>query len=129
MQEGLWYSDTHEWVKIEHMGDELLATVGISAFAVKQLTDLVYIELPKVGDRVNTGQEFGTIESVKAASSLYSPVTGEVVAVNEQVKDDLDLLARDPYGEGWLIKLKLSQEPDFSCLMDEETYLKRTGAQ
>ncbi|MCX8049680.1 MAG: glycine cleavage system protein GcvH [Methylohalobius sp.] len=129
MQEGLWYSDTHEWVRIERSAGEQVATVGISAFAVEQLTDLVYVELPKVGDQVRTGQEFGTVESVKAASSLYSPVTGEVVEVNAKVQDDLDLLARDPYGEGWLIKVKLSQEPDLSRLMDEETYRKRVSSQ
>jgi glycine cleavage system H protein len=123
--EALKYTDTHEWVALDRSTGETIATIGITAFALEQLTDLVYIELPKVGDRVSLGEEFGKIESVKAVSALSSPVTGEVVAVNSAVREDLDLLRRDPYGEGWLIKVKVTDEASLERLLEYTDYLKR----
>lgn len=123
--ETLLYTDTHEWVQVDRSAGEPIATIGITAFALEQLTDLVYLDLPKVGDQVRAGQEFGEIESVKTVSSLYSPVSGEVVAVNSALLEDLDALSRDPYGAGWLIKVKLSDQSSLERLMDYETYLKR----
>jgi len=113
----LQFLESHEWVGRD--GD--LAVVGISDFAVGQLTDLVYVDLPKVGETVTQGETFGEVESVKAVSDLYSPVTGEVVEVNEGLEDDIAPLSDDPYGEGWLLKVKpTSDEPD--GLMDREAY-------
>jgi glycine cleavage system H protein len=100
----LRYAKTHEWVKIESD----ICTVGITQFAVEQLTDVVAVELPKVGKPVVASDKkgFGVIESVKAVSDLYAPVSGEVVAVNQAVVDDPSLVGADPYGKGWLIKIK-----------------------
>jgi glycine cleavage system H protein len=114
----LKFAPTHEWVYIE--GD--VATVGISKFAVDQLTDLIMIELPAPGTRVAAGKSFGEIESVKAVSDLYAPLTGEVVEVNTQVTSNVSLLAEDSYDKGWLIKVKVDRPVDSSGLMDLDTY-------
>jgi glycine cleavage system H protein len=106
--EDLMYCPTHEWVSTTEENGETVATVGISAFAVEQLTDLVYMELPSVGNQVAAGQEFGEVESVKAVSPLYSPVSGEVIAVNTELTDQLETLNDDPYTAGWIMKVKLS---------------------
>ena len=114
----LKYAPTHEWALLE--GN--IATVGISKFAVDQLTDLIMIELPAVGTRVSAGKSFGEIESVKAVSDLYAPLGGEVIEVNKQVTSNVSLLAEDPYDTGWLIKIKVDQPVDTSGLMDLDTY-------
>jgi glycine cleavage system H protein len=114
----LKYAPTHEWALLE--GN--IATVGISKFAVDQLTDLIMIELPAVGTRVSAGKSFGEIESVKAVSDLYAPLAGEVIEVNKQVTSNVSLLAEDPYDTGWLIKIKVDQPVDTSGLMDLDTY-------
>lgn len=114
----LLYSRTHEWVHIQ--GDE--CTVGISRYAVSQLTDLVYIELPAVGQKLQVGEQFGVVESVKAVGELYSPVSGEVTAVNTAAANDPALLSQDPYEKGWLLKLKLADPVDNSQLMDKAAY-------
>ena len=114
----LKYAPTHEWALL----DGNIATVGISKFAVDQLTDLIMIELPAVGTRVAAGKSFGEIESVKAVSDLYAPLTGEVIEVNKQVASNVSLLAEDPYDKGWLIKIKVDQPADTSTLMDLDTY-------
>jgi glycine cleavage system H protein len=119
----LRYSPTHEWVHI----DGSTATVGISKFAVDQLTDLIMIELPSPGTRLVPGKSFGEIESVKAVSDLYSPVGGEVVAVNNEVLDNVQLLAADPYERGWLIKVKDDADCDLGELMDQPAYEKRVA--
>ena len=113
----LRYTASHEWVLVE--GD--LATVGISKFAVDQLTDLIVIDLPPVGKTLAAGKSFGEIESVKAVSDLYAPVGGEVVEVNAAVAADVQLLAKDPYDAGWLIKVRVSGA-DLSGLMDHDAY-------
>ena len=120
--EDLLYSKTHEWVSIEQQGAAKTATIGISAFAVEQLTDLVYLELPQVGQQVGAGGEFGEVESVKAVSSLYSPVDGEVVAVNSELSDKLEVLGEDPYGAGWIIKLQITDEAPLAELLDYDAY-------
>src|SRR5262245_27368444 len=101
----LRYSPTHEWVQVQGT----VATVGITKFAVDQLTDLIMIELPKVGTQVAAGKTFGEIESVKAVSDLYAPVDGEVIEVNQTIAGNVQLLAEDPYDRGWLIKLRVEQ--------------------
>ena len=117
----LRYSPTHEWVHI----DGSTATVGISRFAVDQLTDLIMIELPSVGTQLVPGKSFGEIESVKAVSDLYAPIGGEVVEVNSDVANDVQLLADDPYEKGWLIKLRIDDPSDTADLMDFAAYEKR----
>jgi len=121
----LLYAETHEWVRVENEGGAKMATVGITAFAVQQLTDIVYLELPEVGRRVSAGQEFGEVESVKAVSPLYSPVDGQIVAVNQGLADHLETLSQDPFGEGWIIKVKLSDEQSLAKLLDQKAYEKQ----
>lgn len=123
--EELLYAETHEWVYLEEQGGRKLATVGISAFAVEQLTDLVYMELPDVGAEVSSGGEFGEVESVKAVSPLYSPVDGEVVEVNSSLPDSLETLNSDPYGDGWIVKVQVRDETSLSKLMDYAAYQKQ----
>lgn len=119
----LRYSPTHEWAYLE--GD--IATVGISKFAVDQLTDLIMIDLPAVGSRLTAGKSFGEVESVKAVSDLYSPVSGEVVAVNQDVARDVQLLAKDPYEQGWLIKVKIEGTGLPPALLDDAAYQKKVA--
>jgi glycine cleavage system H protein len=114
----LRFSPTHEWVSLD--GD--LATIGISQFAVDQLTDLLMIDLPAVGTQVSAGKSFGEIESVKAVSDLYAPLTGEVVEVNPVVTADVQVLAEDPFGRAWLIKLKVADPAEVAKLLDHDAY-------
>lgn len=114
----LKFAKSHEWARLE--GD--VVTLGISEFAVKLLTDLVYIELPAVGDTVSVGESIGEIESVKAVSDLYSPVSGEIVEVNESLEEDLGVLTDDPYGQGWIAKIKISDPSEMDQLLDETAY-------
>ena len=124
--EDLLYCDTHEWVFVAEQDGQKIATVGISAFAVEQLTDLVYMELPTVGTTVTAGEEFGEVESVKAVSPLYSPVSGTVVAVNEGLPDNLDTLNTDPYQSGWIMKVEVSDDLPAN-LLDHAAYQKQCG--
>ena len=119
--ETLRYAPTHEWVHLD--GD--VATIGISAFAVEQLTDLVYIELPEVGAKLSAGDPFGEVESVKAVSDVYSPVEGEVIEVNDALRDDLCPLSADPYGAGWIMKAKLAGGANLEGLLDYAAYQKQ----
>jgi glycine cleavage system H protein len=117
------FAKSHEWVRVE--GDPApgaIATIGISAYAVEALTDLVFMQLPRVGDTLTAGESFGEIESVKAVSDLYAPCSGEVVEVHEGLPNDLDILGRDPYGEGWIVKLKLADPSELDQLMDQTAY-------
>ena len=113
----LHYSRSHEWVRVD--GDT--ATVGITEYAQKELGEIVYVEMPEVGHVFDSGQEFGTVESVKAVSELFSPVAGEVTEINKQAVEDPAALNEDSYGDGWLIKLKLSTD-DVTDLMDAKGY-------
>ncbi len=115
----LKYTSTHEWVRLG--GDT--ATIGITDHAAHSLSDLVYLGLPAVGAAVKAGQSFGEIESVKAVSDLNSPVDGEVVEVNEDLADDLGTINRDPYGEGWMVKVRLKGKPP-ARLLDAASYDK-----
>jgi len=118
----LRYTETHEWVRIEKTPSGKLATVGITAFATELLTDLVHIDLPAVGAAVKAGQPFGEVESVKSVSDLNSPVEGEVVEVNDAITDQLETVSDDPFGEGWLIKVKLADDSALQKLMDRAAY-------
>ena len=112
------YSESHEWVSVS--GDT--ATVGITDFAVEHLSDLVYIELPRKGASAVKGKPFGEIESVKAVSELFSPVTGEIVEVNESVESALETLAKDPFRAGWLVKVRLKDKNELKSLMSSDEY-------
>ena len=120
--EELKYNPSHEWVGIAEEDGTQLAVVGITDFALEQLTDLVYMALPAVGSQVTAGQEFGEVESVKAVSPLYSPVTGEVTAVHSELVDSLEKLGEDPFGNGWIIKVKLAADASLDGLLDYEAY-------
>jgi len=113
------YTKTHEWITV----DGKTATVGITDFAQAQLGDVVFLDLPKPGRKVGRGEAFGVIESVKAASDLYAPVTGTVAAVNDKLSSNPELVNSDPYGEGWIMKVELSGDlaADY---MDEAAYKK-----
>jgi glycine cleavage system H protein len=119
--EQLKYAKTHEWVAV----DGGVATVGISAFAVEALTDLVFIELPNVGTKVQPEQPFCEVESVKAVSDVYAPVAGEVIEVNTSLPDKLETLSTDPYGQGWIAKIRISDEAGLAKLMDHKAYEKQ----
>jgi glycine cleavage system H protein len=121
----LLYAETHEWVRAATEGGRKVATIGITDFAIHQLTDLVHMVLPKVGTQVKAGSPFGEVESVKAVSDLYSPVTGEVVAVNSDLVNKLETLGADAYGAGWMMKVALSDESALTKLMDAAAYEKQ----
>lgn len=122
--EQLHYAKTHEWVAVAEENGTSIATVGISAFAIEALTDLVYIDLPQVGTQVEAEQPFCEVESVKAVSDIYSPVDGEVVAVNEALPDALETLSSDPYGVGWIAKIKVTSPAGLDNLLDHAAYGK-----
>lgn len=121
---GLLYHPEHTWVRIE--GGEAL--VGITDFAQKELGDVVYVELPGDGFIVKTGEVFGSVESSKSVSELFSPVDGDVVAVNSVLEDSPEKVNDDPYGEGWIIRVRLDSPPDMAVLLDSNGYSKLIGA-
>lgn len=106
--EDLKYLDSHEYVRL----DGEIATIGVSAFAIDQLGDIVFLELPEVGDALEVGESFGTIESVKAVEDLYPPISGTVIDRNEEMIESPESIAEDPYGEGWLLKLRVDNPDD-----------------
>ena len=114
------YSESHEWIKYNPKTKE--ATVGITDYAVKQLADLVHIDLPKVGDNVEQGSPFGEIESVKTVADLVSPLTGKILEVNKEVGGDLDTLKEEPFEDGWLIKIKPSDPSELESLLSKKEY-------
>ncbi len=116
--EDLHYALSHEWVRVE--GE--IGTIGITDHAQKELGEIVYLELPEVGHVVNGGEEFGTVESVKAVSELFTPVSGEVVEVNRTAVQEPGIVNDDPFGDGWLIKVKVSTDEEVSRLMNAERY-------
>ncbi len=113
------YTETHEWVRLGKQGE---ASVGITDYAVKQLSDLVHIELPKVGDTVEQGSPFGEIESVKTVADLVSPVTGKITDVNTKLSDSLDTLKESPYDGGWIVKVKVNDPAEVEALMGPKEY-------
>lgn len=122
--ENFLFAESHEWANVNDEGGDKVATIGISAHAVEALTDLVYMDLPDVGDTVTAGESFGEVESVKATSDMFSPVDGEIIAVNTSLPDNLEVLNDDPYEAGWIIKVKLSSEDALSKLLNLEAYEK-----
>lgn len=116
--QGLKYSKEHEWVATE----DSVATIGISDHAQDQLGEIVYIELPAVGDKISKDDPFGVVESVKAVSDIYAPVTGTVIEINEDLPESPETVNEDPYGDGWLIKVKITDMSDLEDLMDAEEY-------
>ncbi len=112
------YTKEHEWIRV----DESIGTIGITDHAQKELGDVVFVELPKAGDHVTASESFGTVESVKAVSEIYSPVTGEVTAVNAKVQANPEMLNADPHGEAWLIRVRLSDRSEIENLMTAEHY-------
>jgi glycine cleavage system H protein len=121
----LRYAPTHEWAKLD--GDQ--CTIGITKFAVEQLTDIVFIELPDVGDHIFIGEGFGEIESVKAVSDLYAPVNGEVMAINEKLINDPTIVTGDPYGKGWMIKVKVEPGTTLDKMLTLEQYEKQVASE
>jgi glycine cleavage system H protein len=119
MAADLKFAKTHEWVRPEATG---MATVGISSYAVEALTDLVFMQLPAVGKRVKAGESLGEIESVKAVSDVYSPISGEVVEVNTSLPGKLETLGQDPYGEGWMVRIKPDDPAELERLLDRAAY-------
>ena len=113
------YSEDHEWVDAK---EDDLVVIGITDFAQEQLGDLVYVELPEVGDECTKGENISVIESVKAASDLVAPVSGSIIEVNSRLEDEPEIVTEDSMGEGWFIKVKLSDPTELDELMDEETY-------
>ena len=113
------YSEDHEWVDAK---EEDLVVIGITDFAQEQLGDLVYVELPEVGDECTKGENISVIESVKAASDLVAPVSGSIIEVNSRLEDEPEIVTEDSMGEGWFIKVKLSDPAELDELMDEEAY-------
>ena len=119
----LRYSKEHEWVRVE----DDTATIGITSFAADELGDVVFIELPEVGSSLAQFGTFGVVESVKAVSDLYAPVSGEVVEVNEALRDQPELLNSDAFGEGWIAKLRLTDAGELDGLMDADAYAAETA--
>ena len=115
----LKYAEDHEWTKLEN-GE---VTIGISDYAQDQLGDVVFVELPQAGDTFEKGQEFGTVESVKAVSELFLPIGGEVLAVNEQLEETPELVNNEPYSGGWMVKIKPNDASDIDGLMTKDAYL------
>jgi len=116
--ENLKYTKTHEWVKAE--GADVI--IGISDYAQSELSDVVYVDLPQPGKQVKTGDPFGTIEAVKAVSDLYAPVAGEITAVNAELKTAPDLVNKDPYGKGWMVKIRLADPKELETLLSAADY-------
>lgn len=116
----LKYTETHEWARLE----EKLVAVGITSYASEQLSDIVYVESPTEGEEATKGSPFGTLESVKAVSDVYSPISGKIEEVNHRLQDEPELLNNDPYGEGWIIKISPKKKEDLEDLMDAAAYEK-----
>jgi len=119
----LKYTKEHEWIRIN--GDS--GVIGISDYAQSELGDLVFVELPSAGARLEQGKTFGTIEAVKAVSDLYAPVTGDVLEVNKEVQETPELVNKEPYDRGWMVKVKLADPEELKSLLDAEAYKKLIG--
>ena len=119
LPQGLSYVSSHEWIRNEGDG---IVTIGVTDFAQEQLGDVVFVELPDVGTQLTSEDEFGVIESVKAASDLFAPVSGEVIAINEQLDDVPELVNSDPYGDAWLLQIRLTNPEELEHLLDAEAY-------
>ncbi len=118
VKKGLYYTESHEWVKKEGGN----AVIGITDFAQHELGDIVYVELPEVEDEIEAGEAFGSVEAVKAVEDLICPVSGEVIAVNEALEDEPELINKSAFDKGWIIKIKMSDPSELDELMDAEDY-------
>jgi glycine cleavage system H protein len=118
----LLYTKDHEWARVEDKGGQKVATIGITRFAVEQLGDVTQVELPKEGETLKQAEVFGSVESVKAVSDLFAPVSGKVVKVNSPLGDSPEYVNEDPYDEGWMIQVAVSNPKDLEGLMDAEAY-------
>jgi glycine cleavage system H protein len=118
VRDGLWYTEEHEWARVE--GDT--AVVGITDHAQKELRGVVFVELPKVGDKLTSQKDFGYVESTKAVNAILSPVSGEVIEVNSKLENEPELVNADPYGEGWMVKVKMSNKDDLKQLLNAIEY-------
>ena len=116
--EGFKYTKDHEWISID--GD--IATIGVTNYAQEQLGDIVFIEIETVGEELPIGEVFGTIEAVKTVSDLFMPLSGEVIEFNEALEDTPELVNTDPYGDGWMVKIKMSNASEFNDLLDADSY-------
>jgi glycine cleavage system H protein len=123
--EGLFYSKEHEWVLVE--GDT--ATIGITEFAQEELGDVVYVELPEVGEKIVKDDPFGAVESVKAVSDVYAPVSGTVLEINDVLPDSPETINDDPYGDGWMIRVEMNDKDDLKDLMSAEEYAEYVAQQ
>jgi glycine cleavage system H protein len=121
--ENMYYTKEHEWIRVE--GDEIV--IGITDYAQNALTDIVYVELPDVGEELGDMEEFAIVESVKSASPIFAPLAGKVTAVNEELDDTPELLNEEPYGTGWIIRMRLSNPEAVSTLMDAAAYKAEIG--
>ena len=119
----LLYTEEHEWVRVE----DKEAVIGITDYAQGELGDVVYVELPEVGSRTKQMEPFGTIEAVKAVSDLYAPLSGKVVEINEALADNPELVNKDPYGEGWMIRIEIEDPSELENLLDADSYRSLIG--
>jgi len=119
VEEDLKYADSHEWARLD---DEATVTIGISDHAQHLLGELVYVELPEVGDEIEAGEECGVVESVKAASDVYAPVSGTIIEVNEALERTPELVNSEPYGDGWLYRIRINDSTEMDSLMSADQY-------
>ncbi len=118
VRDGLWYTQEHEWARVE----DNIAVVGITNYAQKELRNVVFVELPKVGDKLTFQKDFGYVESTKAVNAVLSPVSGEVIEVNSKLEESPELVNSDPYGEGWMVKVKMSNKDELDQLLNAREY-------
>jgi glycine cleavage system H protein len=121
--ENVKYTADHEWIRVEGQ----FGWIGITDYAQSELGDVVYIEIPAVGTKLEKGKSFGTIEAVKAVSDLFAPVTGELVEMNPEMKDHPEVVNKDPYGDGWMIKIKIADPAQLDTLLDVQAYKTLVG--
>ncbi|MEF8879201.1 MAG: glycine cleavage system protein GcvH [Candidatus Thermoplasmatota archaeon] len=123
VRDGLKYTETHEWIKVE----DNIATVGITDHAQEELTDIVFVELPEEGAEIAKGDELCVVESVKSVSEIYSPISGEITMVNTDLEDTPETINENPYGEGWLVKIEIADKTEIEELLDAQAYKKTIG--
>ncbi len=117
----LQYTEEHEWIRVE-AGEETLVTVGVTDYAQEKMGDVVMVELPEVGDSVATGQAFGAVESPKSVSDIFSPVNGEIAAINDELEDSPEFVNDEPYGDGWIVRITVTDASELEGLMSAEAY-------
>ncbi len=120
--EDLRYTDDHEWARLDE--ENMIATIGITDYAQEKLGDIVYVELPNEGDEVESAEPFGSVESVKAVSDMFAPLSGTVVEINDALVESPEIVNDDPYGEAWMVKVELKDDSEFKRLMDVKAYKK-----